>query len=62
MFVHRLSIEARVKTSTPRLAELSMLNPADIRTISCGEKHLMMLCSDGVSTRLLVLDDLYPIF
>ncbi|XP_067929562.1 uncharacterized protein [Watersipora subatra] len=43
-----LPVEDRVRISTPKIVELSMISASDIRMISCGEKHLMLLCTDGL--------------
>ena len=45
-----MSIEERVSRSTPAIISTpAEMRFSEVKSVSCGEKHLMLLCSDGVS-------------
>ena len=45
-----MSIEERVSRSTPSIMSAAAeMRFSEVKSVSCGEKHLMLLCSDGVS-------------
>jgi len=49
---YSLCIEERLKLSTPSIDTDFSSSSIQVYSISCGEKHLMILCSNGVSCDL----------
>lgn len=48
-FYFSLTIEDRVANSTPTALTLpNQINITEVTSVSCGDKHLMLLCADGV--------------